>query len=139
LLRLHRGAVNSQEEGHNENHGSKSDASVPQPEIHNPKSATWEQGYSPIRKRPSKGKGNSSFNLNRVRAERRFARTTSMSPQYSHRIWRQAPHGGVSSSVSARTTIRLNSDSPSDSAFQAATRSAQTVKPYVEFSTLQPP
>ena len=42
---------------------------------------------------------------------------------------RQVPQGGVSCSVSATITRSVKSRSPSDKAFQIATRSAQTVKP----------
>ena len=64
--------------------------------------------------------------------------TTGMSPVNSQRIWRHAPQGGVGSSAPVTTAIPLNCRTPSESAFQTATRSAQTVRPYVEFSTLQP-
>jgi len=45
------------------------------------------------------------------------------------RLARHVPHGGVSVSVSATTASSVKSRSPSDKAFQIATRSAQTVKP----------
>src|ERR1700693_4680815 len=61
------------------------------------------------------------------------------SPANSQRIWRQAPQGGVGSSAPVTTATARNLRTPSESAFQIATRSAQTVSPYVEFSTLQPP
>src|SRR3954469_22984585 len=69
---------------------------------------------------------------------RRFASSTSRSPANSQRIWRQAPHGGVGSSVSATTETRRNFVCPSESALNIATRSAQMVRPYVAFSMLQP-
>src|SRR4051812_16711504 len=68
----------------------------------------------------------------------RFTKTTSMSPQNSHRICRQDPQGGVSTSVSAATAIRRNLREPSDMALNTATRSAHIVRPYVAFSMLQP-
>ena len=52
-----------------------------------------------------------------------------MSPANSHRICRHGPHGGVGSSVSATTAMRVNSSCPSDSALNMATRSAQIVRP----------
>jgi len=52
-----------------------------------------------------------------------------MSPQNSQMICRQAPQGGVSSAVSATTQIAWKRRSPSLTAFQIATRSAQTVRP----------
>ncbi len=61
------------------------------------------------------------------------------SPANSQRIWRQAPQGGVGSSAPVTTATARNLRTPSESAFQIATRSAQTVRPYVEFSMLQPP
>jgi hypothetical protein len=51
-----------------------------------------------------------------------FTRITSMSPQNSHRIWRQAPHGGVRLLVSAATAIRRNLRAPSEIALKTATR-----------------
>src|ERR1043165_7757490 len=62
----------------------------------------------------------------------------SRSPPNSHRICRQAPHGGVGAFVSATTAMRENRRSPSEIALTMATRSAQIVRPYVAFSTLQP-
>src|SRR6266545_854083 len=61
------------------------------------------------------------------------------SPANSQRIWRQAPQGGVGSSAPVTTATARNLRTPSESAFQIATRSAQTVRPYVEFSMLRPP
>src|SRR5260370_40274074 len=58
--------------------------------------------------------------------------------QNSQIICRQVPHGGVSDSVSATIAMALNLRSPSDSAFQMATRSAQTVSPKLALSMLQP-
>src|SRR5207253_4324875 len=86
----------------------------------------------------SKGLGNKSFIWNFSVLPWRFTNVTSTSPQNSHRIWRQAPQGGVSTSVSAATTTRRNLRAPSEMALKTATRSAQTVRPYVAFSTLQP-
>ena len=54
---------------------------------------------------------------------------TSMSPQNSQMIWRQAPHGGVGDGVSATTTMRVKARLPSESALKIATRSAQIVRP----------
>src|SRR5258708_7501492 len=59
----------------------------------------------------------------------RFARTTSASPQNSHRIWRHDPHGGVGVSVSATTATASNPRSPSEIALKIATLSAQSVTP----------
>src|SRR6187401_672553 len=61
-----------------------------------------------------------------------------MSPVYSQSNCRQAPHGGVGASVSATTASIVKSRWPSVSALSKATRSAQTVSPYVAFSTLAP-
>src|SRR5437899_205289 len=61
-----------------------------------------------------------------------------MSPQYSQSNWRHGPQGGVGAAVSAATAIIVNSRSPSERALSSATRSAQTVRPYDAFSTLQP-
>src|SRR5712692_8365710 len=69
----------------------------------------------------------------------RFAIITGTSPQNSQINWRQAPQGGVSVSVSVITEMALKPRSPSLMALKMATRSAQTVRPYVAFSTLQPP
>src|SRR5215472_18089519 len=69
----------------------------------------------------------------------RLARITGTSPQNSQISWRQAPQGGVSVSVSVTTEMASNPRSPSLIALKIATRSAQTVNPYVAFSTLQPP
>src|SRR5258708_11785070 len=68
----------------------------------------------------------------------RLASTTGMSPQNSQMIWRQAPHGGVSVSVSVTTAMESKLSSPSLMALKMATRSAQRVRPYVAFSMLQP-
>ena len=73
------------------------------------------------------------------RAPRTVAETTGTSPANSHRIWRHAPHGGVGVSASVTTATARNFRTPSERAFQIATRSAQTVSPYVAFSMLQPP
>src|SRR4029077_1104067 len=69
----------------------------------------------------------------------RLAMITGTSPQNSQINWRQAPHGGVSASVSVTTEIASNPRSPSLIALKMAMRSAQTVRPYVAFSTLHPP
>src|ERR1700719_91307 len=68
----------------------------------------------------------------------RFAMITGTSPQNSQMICRQAPHGGVSVSVSATTAMASKPRSPSEMALKMAVRSAQHVKPSVAFSTLQP-
>src|SRR6266704_1320648 len=64
---------------------------------------------------------------------------TGTSPQNSQINWRHAPQGGVNVSVSVTTQMASNPRSPSLIALKIATRSAQTVSPYVAFSTLQPP
>src|SRR5215467_108703 len=69
----------------------------------------------------------------------KLERITGTSPQNSQISCRQAPQGGVSESVSVTTAIASNPRSPSLIALKIATRSAQTVSPYVAFSTLQPP
>jgi len=61
-----------------------------------------------------------------------------MLPQYSQSNWRQAPHGGVGAAGPATTAMAENLRTPSDKAFHNATRSAQTVRPRVAFSTLHP-
>src|ERR671933_349679 len=63
---------------------------------------------------------------------------TSMSPQYSHISCRHGPQGVPGSSLCVTTAIAVNSRSPAASAVSRATRSAQTVSAYVQFSTLQP-
>src|SRR6267378_1045830 len=69
----------------------------------------------------------------------KFARITGTSPQNSQINWRHAPQGGVSVSVSVTTAMASQPRSPSLIALKMAMRSAQTVRPYVAFSTLQPP
>src|SRR5215813_8777016 len=69
----------------------------------------------------------------------RLESMTGTSPQNSQMSWRQAPQGGVSESVSVTTAMASKPRSPSLMALKMATRSAQTVRPYVAFSTLQPP
>src|SRR5882724_12953687 len=69
----------------------------------------------------------------------RFARITGTSPQNSQINWRQAPQGGVRVSVSVTTAMASKPRSPSLIPLKMAMRSAQTVRPYVAFSTLQPP
>src|SRR6267142_1512238 len=69
----------------------------------------------------------------------KFARITGTSPQNSQITWRHAPQGGVSLSVSVTTAMASKPRSPSLMALKMAMRSAQTVRPYVAFSTLQPP
>src|SRR6267378_1608839 len=69
----------------------------------------------------------------------RLERITGTSPQNSQINCRHAPHGDVSESVSVTTAMASNPRSPSLIALKIATRSAQTVSPYVAFSTLQPP
>src|SRR6266403_226372 len=87
----------------------------------------------------SNGLGNSS----RIRMTSvlpfKFARITGTSPQNSQINWRHAPQGGVSLSVSVTTAMASKPRSPSLMALKMAIRSAQTVRPYVAFSTLQPP
>ncbi len=60
---------------------------------------------------------------------RRFPRTMVAFFANSQMICRQVPHGGVKVPVSATIASSVKSRSPSDSAFQMATRSAQTVSP----------
>jgi len=55
--------------------------------------------------------------------------TTGIFPQNSQRIWRQAPHGGVSLEASVTTATLTNFAAPSEIALNTATRSAQTVRP----------
>src|SRR5260370_38435138 len=64
---------------------------------------------------------------------------TGTSPQNSQINWRHAPQGGVNVSVSVTTEMASNPRSPSLIALKIAMRSAHTVRPYVAFSTLQPP
>src|SRR3989442_14073478 len=64
---------------------------------------------------------------------------TGTSPQNSQINWRHAPQGGVNVSVFVTTQMASNPRLPSLIALKIATRSAQTVRPYVAFSTLQPP
>src|SRR5579862_4327789 len=86
----------------------------------------------------SNGLGKRFFNCIVSLLPWRFASVISASPQNSHRICRQAPQGGVRTSVSAATAMRLNLRAPSEIALNTATRSAQIVSPYVAFSMLQP-
>src|SRR5262245_58685156 len=74
---------------------------------------------------------------NRAVSHWRLPRMTSRSPPNSHKICRQAPHGGVGASASATMAMRVNWRNPSEIALKTATRSAKTVNPYVAFSTLQ--
>src|SRR6267142_955846 len=87
----------------------------------------------------SNGFGNNSFMRNTSVLPFRFARITGTSPQNSQISWRHAPQGGVSVSVSVTTAMASKPRSPSLIALKIAMRSAQTVSPYVAFSTLQPP
>src|SRR5712692_2709276 len=87
----------------------------------------------------SNGLGNSSRIWKISVLPLRLARITGTSPQNSQINWRQAPQGGVNVSVSVTTEMASNPRSPSLIALKIATRSAQTVRPYVAFSTLQPP
>src|SRR5882672_11519810 len=87
----------------------------------------------------SNGFGNSSRIWKISVLPLRFARITGTSPQNSQISWRQAPQGGVNVSVSVTTEIASKPRSPSLIALKMAIRSAQTVRPYVAFSTLQPP
>src|SRR6267378_427775 len=95
------------------------------------------QGVS-YRLEESKGFGKSSLIRRTWKSPLRFASTTGMSWQNSQMIWRQAPQGGVSVSVSVTTAMESNLSSPSLMALKMATRSAQRVRPYVAFSMLQP-
>src|SRR5262249_12626479 len=87
----------------------------------------------------SKGLGKSAFIWMISVLPLRLERMTGTSPQNSQMSWRQAPQGGVSESVSVTTAMASKPRSPSLMALKMATRSAQTVRPYVAFSTLQPP
>src|SRR3981081_2281757 len=87
----------------------------------------------------SNGFGNSSCIWNISVLPLRFARITGTSPQNSQINWRQAPQGGVSASVSVTTEMASKPRSPAFMALKVSMRSAQTVRPYVAFSTLQPP
>src|SRR6185437_4818086 len=62
----------------------------------------------------SNGLGNRSFSLSDSRSPRGLVRIISIFPQSSHKIWRQAPHGGVSVAASAAITMRRNSRAPSE-------------------------
>src|SRR5581483_4528298 len=99
--------------------------------------ASQQRGRS-YRYETSKGFGKRSFNWYVSVLPCRFTSVNSTSPQNSQRICRQAPHGGVRTSVSAATTTRRNLRTPSEIALKMATRSAQRVSPYVAFSTLHP-
>ena len=79
--------------------------------------------------RNSNGSGRSSWSLKRFDLPSSVEETTSMSPANSQRICRQAPQGGVGSSAPVTTATARNRRTPSESAFQMATRSAQTVRP----------
>src|SRR6266446_10749731 len=87
----------------------------------------------------SNGFGNSSRIWKISVLPLRLARITGTSPQNSQVSWRQAPEGGVNVSVSVTTEMASKPRSPSLIALKMAMRSAQTVRPYVAFSTLQPP
>src|SRR5229473_2276898 len=87
----------------------------------------------------SNGFGNSSRIWKISVLPLRFARITGTSPQNSQISWRQAPQGGVNVSVSVTTEMASKPRSPSLMALKMAMRSAQTVRPYVAFSMLQPP
>jgi hypothetical protein len=52
--------------------------------------------------------------------------------------WRQAPHGAVGTCVGVYTTTARMARSPAEAAVKMAVRSAQLLKPYEAFSTLQP-
>lgn len=52
--------------------------------------------------------------------------------------WRQAPQGDMNSGDLVITKQALNFLEPSLTAFTAAVRSAHILRPYEEFSTLQP-
>src|SRR5467141_267561 len=87
----------------------------------------------------SNGLGNSSRIWKISVLPLRLARITGTSPQNSQISWRQAPQGGVNVSVSVTTEMASKPRSPSLMALKMAMRSSQTVRPYVAFSTLQPP
>src|SRR5437660_971953 len=87
----------------------------------------------------SNGFGNSIFIATTSVFPFKLERITGTSPQNSQINCRHAPHGDVSESVSVTTAMASNPRSPSLIALKIATRSAQTVSPYVAFSTLQPP
>src|SRR5581483_8147983 len=92
----------------------------------------------PYRNDASNALGKSDASRTDSTSPPRFASTISISPQNSHSICLQAPHGGVSFTVSAATAIRRNLRAPSDNALNTATRSAQSVSPKVAFSMLHP-
>src|SRR5713101_1755148 len=96
------------------------------------------RGYRFQRKEESKGRCNKFPEVVRSIFPFKFVRITGTSPQNSQMIWRHAPQGGVSVSVSAATAMESNPRSPSETALKIATRSAQQVSPSVAFSTLQP-
>src|SRR2546429_3954213 len=87
----------------------------------------------------SKGFGKRSFMRITSVLPLRFVMITGTSPQNSQINWRQAPQGGVNVSVSVTTEMASKPRSPSLMALKMAMRSAHTVRPYVAFSTLQPP
>lgn len=58
--------------------------------------------------------------------------------QNSARTWRHAPHGAMGSTVSATTATAVMVLAPSEMALKTAVRSAQLVRPSVEFSIFAP-
>src|SRR5712692_8067822 len=96
----------------------------------------WFQSLQ--RKEESKGRGKSADMRCTSTLPARFDRITGTSPQNSQMICRHEPQGGVSTSVCVTTAMASKQRSPSEMALKIATRSAQTVRPYVAFSTLQP-
>src|SRR5437870_13907288 len=91
--------------------------------------ATYLWPLTSLRNRASKARGSRSFTCSVSVSPRKFANRMSAFLQNSQMIWRQVPHGGVSDSVSATIASLVKFRSPSESAFQIATRSAQTVSP----------
>src|SRR5687767_328766 len=83
----------------------------------------------PLKNRASKARGSSSLIEHSCVSPLRLARTMCAFLQNSWMICRQVPHGGVNVLVSATMASSAKSRSPSDRAFQIATRSAQTVNP----------
>src|SRR4030095_326926 len=82
-----------------------------------------------FKKRASKARGSSSRIETISLSPWRLSSLIDAFLQNSQMICLQVPHGGVNESVSATTVSSVNSRSPSESPFQIATRSAQTVRP----------
>jgi hypothetical protein len=83
-----------------------------------------------------KGCGSNADRLQLKRASEPTERPSSDGAN-SASTWRQAPHG-VTGAPSTATTMRRKRRTPALTAAPTATRSAQTVRPYDAFSTLQP-